>query len=310
MNAIKALIPAAGFGTRFLPATKAIPKEMLPIIDKPAIQYIIEEGIKSGIKDFVIVNGKNKKSIEDHFDTYLELEQKLKEGKKDKLLDDVFKIIESANFLYVRQKEQLGLGHAVWSARHAFGDKEHVAIFLPDDIISGSVPGMAQLIKVATQEKCNVLAVQEVPREQVNRYGIIDVRRQISANLFQVRDLVEKPEINKAPSNLAIIGRYVLSSSIFESLENLQTGAIGEIQLTDGIQNLLLSGEKIFAYKIQGQRYDAGTTLGWLKTNIEFALKHPDFSQDILNYITELEKDIIVMQGKTEFLNKQRTFSL
>ncbi|MFA5075351.1 MAG: UTP--glucose-1-phosphate uridylyltransferase GalU [Candidatus Babeliales bacterium] len=309
MNEVKALIPAAGFGTRFLPATKAVPKEMLPIIDKPAIQYIVEEGLKSGIKDFVIVTGKNKKSIEDHFDPYLELEQKLKESKKDKLLEDVSKIIETANFLYVRQKEQLGLGHAVWSARHAF-NKEHVAIFLPDDIISSTVPGIGQLIKIAIQEKCNVLAVQEVPREEVSRYGIIDVRRQISANLFQVRDLVEKPLPNKAPSNLAIIGRYVLSPSIFESLDNLQTGAGGEIQLTDGIQNLLLSGEKIFAYKIQGQRYDAGTTLGWLKTNIEFALKHPDYSQEILNYITKLEKDIIVMQGKTENLNKQKMLSL
>ncbi len=311
MNSVKALIPAAGFGTRFLPATKSVPKEMLPIIDKPSIQYIIEEGVKSGIKDFVIVTEKNKKCIEDHFDFYPELEKNLQENKKDQLLEDVSKIIKTANFLYVRQKERLGLGHAVWSARHAF-HKEQVAIFLPDDIITGTVPGMAQLMKVASQEKCNVIAVQEVPREETHRYGIVDVRRQFSPNLFQIKDLVEKPAPNKAPSNLAIIGRYVLSSSIFESLDNLKFGAGGEVQLTDGIQNLILSGEKVFAYKIQGQRYDAGTTLGWLKTNIEFALKHPKYSQEILEYITKLEKEILVMQGKTELFNKQKsnTYSL
>lgn len=306
MNEVRAIIPAAGFGTRFLPATKAIPKELLPLLDKPAIQYSIEEGLQSGIKDFVVVIGKNKTSIEDHFDSYLELENLLKSKNKEDLLQDVTKIIKTANFMYVRQREQLGLGHAIWTARRAF-NKEHVAIFLPDDIISGPTPGMAQLIKIATQEKCNVLAVMEVPREEVSRYGVISIRRQFSPNLFQVKDLVEKPPTSKAPSNLAIIGRYVLSPNIFESLEDLKIGSGGEVQLTDGIQNLLLSGEKVFAYKIQGQRYDAGTTLGWLKANLHFALKHPKYSQPIMDYLQELDRDILFLQGKAEALNKRKS---
>jgi UTP--glucose-1-phosphate uridylyltransferase len=306
MNGIKAIIPAAGWGTRFLPATKAVPKEILPIVDKPAIQYIIEEGLNSGIKDFVVVTSKYKKALEDHFDSVTDLENILDAKNKDLLLSDVKKIMNAASFMYVRQKEQLGLGHAVWSARNAFSS-EHLAVFLPDDIFTGTVPAMSQLLKVATQEKCNVLAVMEVPKEQVSRYGIISVRRQFSPNLYQVKDLVEKPATNQAPSNLAIIGRYVLSPSIFEELENLKFGAGGEIQLTDGIQNLLLSGEKVFAYKIQGTRYDAGTTLGWLKTNLDFALKHPKYSQEIHKYLIELEKEILIMQGKTEAL-KQKNF--
>ncbi|MBD3231749.1 UTP--glucose-1-phosphate uridylyltransferase GalU [Candidatus Dependentiae bacterium] len=307
MNGIKAIIPAAGFGTRFLPASKAVPKELLPILDKPSIQYIIEEGLASGIKDFIVVTGKNKKPIEDYFDLYPELETILTASKKDHLLDSVSKIIKTANFLYVKQFEQLGLGHAIWTARTAFSH-EHVAIFLPDDIFTGAIPGMAQLIKVANQEKCNVIAVQEVAKQEVSRYGIISVRRQFSPNLFQVKDLVEKPAPNKAPSNLAIVGRYVLSSNIFASLENLKFGSGGEIQLTDGIQNLLLSGEKVFAYKIQGQRYDAGTTFGWLKTNLDFALKHPKYSEEIMKYLAKLEKDILFMQGKAEALkNKHKT---
>lgn len=303
MIEVRGLIPAAGFGTRFLPATKAIPKELLPIIDKPAIQYSIEEGLNSGIKDFVIVIGKNKTSIEDHFDSYLELETLLKSKNKEDLLSDVSKIIKTANFLYVRQREQLGLGHAVWTAKQAFHN-EHVAIFLPDDIISGPVPGISQLIKIALQEKCNVIAVQEVPKEEVSRYGVISIRRQFSPNLFQVKDLVEKPLTNDAPSNLAIIGRYVLSPSIFNALDELKVGSGGEIQLTDGIQNLLLSGEKVFAYKIQGQRYDSGTTLGWLKANLDIALKHPKYSQEIMNYLLQLDKEILLLQGKVEALNK------
>lgn len=302
---IKAIIPAAGFGTRFLPATKAVPKELLPIVDKPAIQYVVEEGINSGIKDFVVVTGKNKKAIEDHFDGYSELEKVLKATNKTELIKGVTDIIEKANFMFVRQREQLGLGHAIYKAKSAFGENEHVAIFLPDDIFTGRVPAMAQLMKIAVQEKCNVIAVQEVPRENVSRYGIIDVRRQFSPNLFQVKDLVEKPTQAAAPSNLAIVGRYVLSSNIFESLEDIQFGSGGEIQLTDGIKNLLLSGEKVFAYKVQGQRYDAGTTLGWLKTNIEFALKHPTMSADIIEHLSKMDRDFLVMQGKAENLAKR-----
>ncbi len=298
---IKAIIPAAGFGTRFLPTTKAVPKELLPIIDKPAIQYIVEEGVNSGIKDFVIITNKYKKAIEDHFDKFLELSNALKNNNKEILLQDIDKVIEKAKFLFIKQHEQLGLGHAISMARPAFSD-EHLAIFLPDDIFSCQTPAMSQLIKVAIQEKCNVIAVQEVPKEDVSRYGIIDVRRQFTPNLFQVKDLVEKPARNAAPSNLAIVGRYVLSPGIFESLEDLQAGSGGEIQLTDGIQNLLFSGEKVFAYKIQGERFDAGTIVGWLKTNIEFALKHPKYSQEIQRLLSNLDRDLLIMQGKAEAL--------
>ena len=306
MIEIKAIIPAAGHGTRFLPATKAFPKELLPVLDKPAIQYIVEEGINSGIKDFVIVTSKNKKNLEDHFDSFPELENLLLAKKKEFLLSDIQKIIKTANFLYTRQREQLGLGHAVWCARHAFS-KEHAAIFLPDEIIAGPTPGMLQLIKVAMQEKCNVIAVQEVPREEVSRYGVINVRRQFSPNLYQVKELVEKPPVNEAPSNLVIVGRYILSPTIFEVLEDLKFGAGGEIQLTDGIQSLLLAGEKVFAYKIQGERYDIGNPLGWLKANLNFALKDSRFSQEIMSYLLELDKEILLLQGKAQALNKQKS---
>lgn len=302
---IKAIIPAAGFGTRFLPATKAVPKELLPIIDKPAIQYIVEEGISSSIKDFIIITSKNKKAIEDHFDSYHELEKVLKARNKIELIKSVTNMTKKANFMFIRQRKQLGLGDAIYKARSAFAAKEHVAIFLPDDIYRSRVPAMAQLMKIAIQEKCNVIAVQEVAREDVSRYGIIDVRRQFSPNLFQVKDLIEKPTQNAAPSNLAIVGRYVLSSNIFESLEDLQFGSNQEIQLTDGIKNLILDGEKVFAYKVQGQRYDVGTTLGWLKTNIEFAIKHPTMSADIIEHLSKMDREFLVMQGKAENLAKR-----
>ena len=305
MKVTKAIIPAAGLGTRFLPATKITPKELLPIFDKPAIQYVVEEGVKSGIDNFVIVSSRNKQTIENHFDIFPELEEKLKQQGKDELLSGISKIIKSASFTYVRQNEPLGLGHAIWTARHTVG-KEHVAIFLPDDIIDNPVPGMAQLIKVATQEKCNVIAVQEVPKDQVSRYGVIDIRKQFSPNLFQVKELVEKPEINKAPSNLAIVGRYVLSSNIFESLDNLRAGANNEIQLTDGIQNLILDGEKVFAYRMQGTRYDVGNPLGLLKASLNFALKNPEASSKVLEYLAELDRELLVMQGKMEMFKKQK----
>ncbi len=304
MIVTKAIIPAAGWGTRFLPATKSIPKEMLPLLDKPAIQYIIEEGVKSGIKQFIIVTSKNKNSLEDHFDILPELENVLKSKNRIKLLGNLPKLIEAAQFMYVRQRKALGLGHAVLTARSAF-KKEYVSIFLPDDIITGMNPGMAQLIKVASQEKCSVVAVQEVPFDKVSRYGVIAVKKQFSPNLFQVRELVEKPAEKDAPSNLAIVGRYVLSPDIFDSIEDISNGSTGEIQLTDGIQNLLLSGEKVFAYKIQGTRYDIGNPIGWLKANISLALKHSEYSNDITKFLTELDRDLLTIQGKAEFLSKQ-----
>lgn len=299
----KAIIPAGGLGTRFLPATKTTPKEMLPLLDKPAIQYIVEEGLKSGIKNYIVVTGKNKSVIEDHFDTYPELENFLKLKKKDELLEGLSKIINSTNFIYVRQREPLGLGHAIWTSKHVIG-KEYIAVFLPDDIIVHQVPAIAQLMQVAQNEKCNVVAVQEVPINQVSNYGVIGIRKQFSPNLFQVKELVEKPTQANAPSNLAIIGRYILSPAIFDALDELKIGANNEIQLTDAIQTLLLSGEKVFAYKIQGTRYDIGTPLGLLKANIDFALRHPKYSAEILEYLKNIDKEFILMQGKINTLQK------
>ena len=304
MIVTKAIIPAAGFGTRFLPATKVIPKEMIPVLEKPAIQYVVEEGIKSGIKQFVVVTGRGKKPLEDHFDIFPELEEALRNKNKSELLGNLPKIISSAQFMYVRQSEPLGLGHAIWTARNAF-KKEYVSIFLPDDIITGPTPGMAQLLKVAAQEKCSVVAVQEVPFDHVSRYGVIAVKKQFSPNLFQVRELVEKPSEKDAPSNLAIVGRYVLSPGIFDALEDIKGGVVGEMQLTDGIQKLLISGEKVFAYKIQGTRYDVGNPLGWLKANVSMALKHPEYASSMIDFLSSLDRDLLMIEGKAEHLRKQ-----
>lgn len=302
---IKAIIPAGGLGTRFLPATKTTPKEMLPILDKPAIQYIVEEGIKSGLKTFIIVTGKHKNVIEDHFDAFPELENFLKTKRKEELLEGVSKIINLSNFIYVRQKEALGLGNAIWTARHVVG-KDHLAIFLPDDIIVHQNPTMGQLMQVAIQEKCSVVAVQEVPIHQIPNYGVVGIKKQFSPNLFQIKELVEKPSVIDAPSNLAIVGRYVLSPRIFEALDEQRIGAGGEVQLTDAIQNLLLSGEKVFAYKIQGTRYDVGNPMGLLKANIDFALRHPKYANEITAYLQGVDRDMLLMQGKIDTLNKAR----
>ncbi len=300
----KAIIPAAGLGTRFLPTTKSIPKEMLPLIDKPAIQYTVEEGIRAGIENFILVTGKNKHAIEDHFDINTELRSILRARGKIDLISSIAKIVEQASFTSIRQHEPLGLGHAIWTARHAVG-KEHIAVFLPDEIITGKVPAITQLMKIAEQEKCNVVAVQEVPLEQVSRYGIIAIKKQFSPNLFQVKSLVEKPTPTDTPTNLAIIGRYILSPHIFDALEETQASSGGEIQLTDGIQNLLMRGEKVFAYKIQGTRYDSGTLMGWLKANIALALKHPKYSQEIQSFLRDLDRELLVMEGQAEALGKK-----
>lgn len=301
----KAIIPAGGLGTRFLPATKMVPKEMLPILDKPAIQYIVEEGVRAGIKSFAIVTGKHKGLIEDYFDSYLDLENFLRQRNKEDSLDGLNKLIELANFMYIRQKDPMGLGHAVWSARHAIGN-EQMAILLPDDIIINPVPVMVQLMQVALREKCNIIAVQEVPIEDVSRYGIIGIRKQFSPNLFQIKELVEKPTSAAAPSNLAIVGRYILSPRIFDVLEDASLGAGGEVQLTDAIQTLLLSGEKVFALKVQGERYDIGTPLGLLKANIDSALRHPKYASLITSYLQKLDKDLVVLQGQVEALKNIR----
>ena len=304
MKVTKAIIPAGGIGTRFLPATKITPKEMLPILDKPAIQYIVEEGAKSGIETFVVVTGKSKKNIEDHFDTNSTLDSFLKGKDKSGCIEGLNKIIDSTNFIYIRQKNPLGLGHAVWTAKTVIS-KEYVSVMLPDEIILSQVPAILQLMQIAHQEKCNVVGVQEVPIEHVSHYGVIGIKRQFSPNLFQVKELVEKPKISDAPSNLAIIGRYVLSPNIFDILGESKIGVGGEIQLTDAIQALLYAGEKVFAYKIQGTRYDVGNPLGLLQANLDFALRDPQYSRKMLDYLQNLEKDFIVLQGQAAAQNNK-----
>ncbi|MDQ5891001.1 MAG: UTP--glucose-phosphate uridylyltransferase [Candidatus Dependentiae bacterium] len=299
----KAIVPVAGIGSRFLPASRSVPKEMLPILEKPALQYAIEEGVRSGIKNFVMVTGKNRELIQSHFDPINERDFMAMPQTSQHALSSLHKSVYAADFSYVPQHEPAGLGHAVWSARHAIG-KEHCAIMLPDDIIHGPVPGIAQLIKIAQQEKCNIVAVQEVPGKDISRYGVVAIKKQFSPNLFQVKELVEKPSSSQAPSNLAIVGRYVLSPSIFDSLEELNAQSTGEIQLTDGIQNLLFSGEKVFAYKIQGTRYDIGNPLGYLKANLAFALKSAQYQEEMTQYLAELDRDMLIMQGKAESLGK------
>ena len=301
----KAIIPAAGLGTRFLPITKALPKEMLPLLNKPAIQYIVEEGMHAGIKNFIMVTSTSKQTIHHHFQPNPHLEQQLILKQKEQAIAGLKKILKSVDFTNVHQYEPSGLGHAVWSARHAVG-KELVSVMLPDDIFTCSTAGIGQLMKIATQEKCNVVAVKEVPSEQISRYGVVAIKKQFSPNLFQVKELVEKPSIENAPSNLAIVGRYVLSPTIFDILGETQSGAIGEIQLTDAIQQLIFSGEKVFAYKIQGTHYDLGTPLGWLKSNLSMALKHPAYSQEIMEFLSTLDKEMLLIEGKAEALNKQR----
>lgn len=305
MNIYKAIIPCAGLGTRFLPITKTIPKEMLPLLDKPALQYSIEEGLKAGLKNFIMVTNKNKKTIEDHFDDYVEFEEILKSKNKECLLSSLGKISDLADFTYVRQREPLGLGHAIWSARHAIG-KEYVAILLPDDVFMGSTSGIAQLMKVAMQEKCNIVAVQEMPIEEISRYGVIAIKKQFSPNLFQVKSLIEKPTPTEAPTNLAIVGRYILSPSIFSALEATQVGAGNELQLTDAIHHLLSNGEKVFAYKIQGTRYDVGTPLEWLKTNIILGLKHPAYCEELHSFLHSIDRERVMMEGQVEALSKKQ----
>lgn len=300
----KAIIPAAGIGSRFLPATKATPKEMLPVLNKPAVQYAVEEGFLSGIKNFIIVTDTRKRTIEDHFEILSDFNQTLLSMNALDRIEQLNKLIKQLDFTYVRQGEPLGLGHAIWKARHAVGN-EHVAIMLPDDIITNVQPGIGQLIKIAHQEKCNVIAVREVPSEELPHYGVVSIKKQFSPNLFQIKELVEKPRIENAPSNLAIVGRYVLSARIFDMLEETTFGAIGEIQLTDAIQKLLLSGEKVFAYKLQGNHYDVGTPLGWLKANLTLALQHPEYSNEMLDYLAHLDKEMVLMQGIAAHLKKQ-----
>lgn len=281
----KAIIPAAGLGTRFLPATKAMPKEMLPILDKPTIQYIVEEASKAGIEDIIIVTGKHKRAIEDHFDNQKELEMVLENKGKADLLEKVQYSTDLANIFYVRQKEQKGLGHAIHTAKQFIGN-EPFAVLLGDDIVESDTPAIKQLMDVYEEIGHSVIGVQEVPESDTHRYGVIDPSAKEESR-YEVRQFVEKPKQGTAPSNLAIMGRYVLTPEIFDYLETQQEGAGNEIQLTDAIERMN-SKQQVYAYDFEGNRYDVGEKLGFVKTTIEYALKDPEMSQDLKAFIKQL----------------------
>jgi len=284
----KAVFPAAGFGTRFLPATKASPKEMLPLVDKPLIQHGVEEARAAGVRDMIIVNGRGKYAIEDHFDVAYELEALLQKKGESAQLAAVREITEMADFFYVRQNMPLGLGHAVLRAKDLVGE-EPFAVILSDDVIDSKVPVLRQMIDIYERYSADsVLAIQRVPRDQVSRYGIIKGKR-IAKGVFEVQDMVEKPKPAKAPSDMAIIGRYILSPDIFPALEATRPGAGGEIQLTDAIRSLL-ARERVLAYEFEGVRYDAGNKLGFLMANIVFALKDPELGPGLRAFLNKERK--------------------
>jgi UTP--glucose-1-phosphate uridylyltransferase len=281
----KAVIPAAGLGTRFLPATKAQPKEMLPIVDKPTIQYIIEEAVESGIEDIIIVTGRNKRAIEDHFDKSVELEMLLGKTGKNEMLEIVEHISNLVDIHYVRQKEPLGLGHAVLCAKKFIGN-EPFAVLLGDDIVDSEVPALRQMIDQFNQVQSSILGCNEVPRSEVNKYGIVDYSEQLD-ELFKVKSLVEKPDVEDAPSTQAIVGRYILTPAIFGMLEQIGPDKKGEIQLTDAIDRLL-EEESIYSYILKGKRYDVGDKFGFLQASIDFALKRPDLKDKVENYLKQI----------------------
>ena len=287
----KAIIPAAGLGTRFLPATKAMPKEMLPIVDRPTIEYIVEEAIASGIEDIIIVTGKGKRAIEDHFDRNFELESNLIEKGKLELLEKVNQS-SKVEIHYIRQKEPKGLGHAVWCARNFIGD-EPFAVLLGDDIVQAKVPCTKQLINQYSETGSSVIGVQTVPSEETHRYGIIDPIAR-DHRRYEVSNFVEKPKQGTAPSNLAIMGRYVLTPEIFEFLSIQETGAGGEIQLTDAIQKLN-KGQKVYAYDFEGKRYDVGEKIGFVKTTIDMALENEEIREELFDYLIAKVKDMNVV---------------
>ena len=296
MRVRKAVFPAAGWGTRFLPATKAQPKEMLPLVDKPVIQYAVEEAVAAGIDQVIIVTSSQKRAIEDHFDSSFELEHLLEAKGDIEMLRRVRHISDLAQISYVRQKEQLGLGHAVLMARELVGH-EPFAVILSDDVVAAERPCIGQLIHAYQETHGSVVAVMEVPRGETSRYGVIDPEpppepaageAPPDPRLHKVRGLVEKPQPDVAPSNLAIIGRYVLTPKIFEKLEQTPRGAGGEIQLTDAIQALMVE-QDVYAYAFEGVRYDAGTTMGWLKASVELALERPDIGPELRRYLAGLD---------------------
>src|SRR5215469_596680 len=289
MKVRKAVFPAAGLGTRFLPATKAQPKEMLPVVDKPIIQYGVEEAMASGCDQILIITGRGKQSIEDHFDVSYELEKMLEERGKHDLLKIVRQISDMIYVGYVRQKEALGLGHAVLMARELVGN-EPFAVLLADDVIDAQVPALKQMVEVFDEKQCSVIAAQVVEGRMISSYGVLDAQPADGFNgrLFEIRNMVEKPKFEEAPSNLAVIGRYILTPAIFDCLARTQTGAGGELQLTDGMR-MLLKKEKMYAYVYEGNRYDTGDKLGFLKATVEFALKRPDLGGSFRDYLKGLK---------------------
>ena len=282
----RAVIPAAGLGTRFLPATKATPKEMLPIVDKPTIQYIVEEALASGIEDILIITGRSKRAIEDHFDRSVELELNLEEKGKKELLDMV-RGISDIRIHYIRQKEPRGLGHAILCAKQFIGN-EPFAVLLGDDVVyNDEKPALRQLINVYEKTGASVLGVQEVPHEKVSSYGIVATRGTSDPRTFAVADMVEKPPVDEAPSNMAVLGRYIITPEIFEILERTDPGAGGEIQLTDGLR-ALLKIQPIYAYNFEGRRYDVGDKQGFLEASVEYALRRPELRDGFLKYLNAI----------------------
>jgi UTP--glucose-1-phosphate uridylyltransferase len=290
MKVRKAVFPAAGLGTRFLPATKAQPKEMLPLVDKPIIQYGVEEALAAGCDQIIIITGRGKSAIEDHFDVSYELEKMLEERGKTELLAVVRQISDMIHVAYVRQKEAMGLGHAVLMARELVG-YEPFAVLLADDVIDAPVPCLKQMIDVFDETQCSVIATQVVEGPGISAYGVIEgrpVEGRFQGRLYDISNVVEKPKFADAPSNLAVIGRYVLTPTVFETLEQTQLGAGGELQLTDGLR-LLLQREKLYGYVFDGKRHDTGDKLGFLKATVEFALKRPDLGESLREWLKELK---------------------
>lgn len=285
MRVRKAIIPAAGLGTRFLPATKALPKEMLPIVDKPTIQYIIEEAIASGIEDVMIITGRGKRAIEDHFDKSYELEEELKKKGETKLLEIIKDISNHINVYYIRQKEAKGLGHAINCAKTFIGD-EPFAVLLGDDVVDSEVPCLKQMIEIFDKYQTSIVGVQHVPYTETSKYGIVSCKA-VSDRIFKVDNLVEKPAIDKAPSDIAILGRYIITPGIFECIANTQPGSGGEIQLTDALRGLIAK-EDMYAYDFVGRRYDVGNKMGFLEATVEFALKRDDLKDEFSKYLKEI----------------------
>ncbi|MEP6904145.1 MAG: UTP--glucose-1-phosphate uridylyltransferase GalU [Actinomycetota bacterium] len=282
----KAVFPAAGLGTRFLPATKASPKEMLPLVDKPLIQYSVEEAVASGIESILIVTGREKSSIENHFDISYELESVLKEKGKTEFFEMVHAISEICRISYTRQKQALGLGHAIYQAKD-FSENEPFAVLLADDVVDAEKPALKQMIEVFEKYNAPVIATMKVAGEAISRFGVIDAE-EVEPNIFKIKDMIEKPKFADAPSDLAIIGRYILTPDIFDAIERTEKGAGGEIQITDAMRLMLKEGKPFYAVKLEGNRHDAGDKLGFLIATVEFALKRDDLGADFREYLKSL----------------------